>query len=276
MAYSKPLFLLIALFFVSYGWGQLSVMTYNIRYDNPDDGQNQWTERKAEVVAMLNYYEPDIIGLQEALNHQREFIDHNIAGYASVGFGRDGEGTISEATPLFYKTSILEILDTHTFWLSPTPDVPSKGWDASLNRIATYAKFRIKASGRIIHVFNTHFDHLGEKAREMSAQLLVEKINELKIGGEPIILMGDLNCEGTDSPYSVLTIELQDSYKGSPTNYGPIGTWNGFEILTPITRKIDYIFSKNLTVISCRHIDDRRENNLQLSDHLPVLTVFRD
>jgi len=251
-------------------------MTYNIRYDNPEDGENQWQERKGEVCALLNYYQPDVFGLQEALNHQRSYIHDCLNGYLSVGIGRDGEGRDSEATPIFYRAASLILLETETFWLSPTPDVPSKGWDAALNRIATYAKFQEKSSGAVFHVFNTHFDHIGSQAREHSAHLLLSKIKQMGLIDQKLIIMGDFNCEDSDPPYGTLSTALDDAFlNGVRSSYGPLGTWNDFETDTPITRRIDYIFTKNSEVQFCRHIDDRRKNNLQVSDHLPVLAEIR-
>ena len=141
--------------------GQTSIMSYNIRYDNPDDGPDWWEHRKTEVVALLVYYAPDFIGLQEALPQQTDFIDQSLPAYQYIGFGRDGQGTESEGAPIFYRPDRYELISSEVLWLSETPEQVSRGWDAALNRITTYGVFRERSTGDTLHIFNCHFDHRG-------------------------------------------------------------------------------------------------------------------
>ncbi len=254
---------------------QVSLMTYNIRYDNPGDGDNWWEYRKHDVIAVIKRYQPEILGIQEGLDHQVGFLNESLTDYQYVGIGRDGKGIISEFTAIFYDTTKYNLIDTKTFWLSPTPDVVSKGWDAALNRISTYASFEERTSGAIIHVFNAHFDHIGEEARENSARLIVDQINKWNLQQQAVVVMGDFNS----TPNSKAIAHLQESLTDTRTALsqkpsGPAGTFTGFDKEAELLHQIDYIFMKNMTVFSQRHIDDLRPNLLWPSDHLPVYAVL--
>ncbi len=264
------------LLFVSRGFAQTKVMSYNIRYDNKNDGDNWWELRKEEVVGMLQYYHPDIFGLQEAMPSQFDYVAKNMANYDYIGHGRDGVGTNSESTPIFYNNKKYELLHQETFWLSETPQEISRGWDAALNRIALYGKLKEKSTGQAIHIINTHFDHRGDVARYNSARVIMDIIKKYSIEEEQLIVMGDLNCEPSSSPIGILKEQLTDAFdlKDKPV-YGPIGTFNEFDTSAIADRRIDYIFTKNVSVGSYRCIDDRRANNLHLSDHFAVMIEMR-
>lgn len=186
-----PLFFLLTYLNCS---GQIGVLTYNIRYDNPNDGENWWDKRKEEVLDLLKYYNPEFIGIQEGMNNQVAYLDEQLENYAYFGFGRDGEGTSSEAVPIFYDSTQFELIEGKVYWLSETPEVISKGWDAALNRIVTYGAFRNKQQGDTLHLFNCHFDHMGKEARLNSAKVIIDKIKEWSLTDKKIIVMGDMNC----------------------------------------------------------------------------------
>ena len=146
----------------------IKLMTYNIRYDNPNDGENNWHNRKETLVNQILFYKPDIIGTQEGLEHQIHYINDNLKSYKYVGIARahnnvSGKG---EFSAIFYNTDKYAVLINETFWLSKTPEKPSRGWDASLNRICTYVLLKSNTSGERFWIFNTHFDHMGKKSRE--------------------------------------------------------------------------------------------------------------
>jgi len=163
--------------------------------------------------------------------------------------------------------------DQFTFWLSETPEKPSVGWDASMERICTYAAFTDKTKNDTLHIFNTHFDHIGEIARENSAKLILKKIEELGLLSKKVIVMGDLNSKPSEAPVSVLKSSLRDAFEFSfKKPYGPIGTFNNFDENIIPENRIDYIFTRNLKVLSYRCINDKRKNALCISDHLPVFT----
>lgn len=251
----------------------IKMMTYNIRYANDNDGENVWDNRKSKVVQLINYYEPLVFGIQEGLEKQVKYLDESLDSYDYVGVGRDDGKTKGEYSAVFYNTQALEVLESSTFWLSETPDKISKGWDASLERICTYARFKNKKTGKTFWVFNTHFDHRGEEARKNSAKLILEMINKkTNLGTDKVVFMGDLNLVPEHEAIATIKSQLDDSKTISEkAPYGPVGTSNGFKTDLVMTRRIDYIFTKNLKVKEYVQIDDRRDDNYYPSDHLPVL-----
>ena len=272
----KLIFILMGTFlFVTSSYAQTKIMTFNIRYNTPNDGENWWELRKNEVVESLKYYHPDFIGLQEAMPDQLKFIAANLDTYNYIGYGRDGKGIDSEEIPIFYNSTKYKLIEKKMFWLSETPEKVSRGWDAALNRIVVHGVFKCKTTNQIVDIINTHFDHKGENARLRSAELLINYVKENHLTHKEFVLMGDLNCLPTEPPIKLLESELNSSYgvKDVPI-YGPVGTFNGFDTIRNVTEKIDYIFTKNITVKNYRCIDDRRKNNLYLSDHFPIMIEF--
>lgn len=255
--------------------GQTSVMSFNLRFNNPKDNENSWEYRKEEVLEMLRYYSPEIIGIQEGLKNQVTYIDSVLNDYNYVGVGREDAHTKGEYAAIFYKTDRLKLLESKTYWLSEKPEEVSVGWDAAMERIVTFSKFKDLKNLDTLNVFNAHYDHVGKIAREESSKLILNIISDRKILKEKIIVMGDLNSEPEDQPIKLLKQTLEDSYENKNTKtYGPLGTYNGFNRDLIMQRRIDYILTKNINVIEYIHIDDKRKNNLFLSDHLPVLLKF--
>lgn len=168
------------------------------------------------------------------------------------------------------------VIKQSTFWLSETPDKKSKGWDAALERICTYALFEEIATGKKLYVFNTHLDHVGEAARTNSTKLILEKIAAINTDKLPVILTGDFNAEPSSEAYKTLTQTLNDSRTASKDKpIGPSGTFNGFKFNEPVTKLIDYIFvSKDITVLKYAVLNDSHEGRYP-SDHLPVLALLK-
>ncbi|MEE9409263.1 MAG: endonuclease/exonuclease/phosphatase family protein [Polaribacter sp.] len=256
--------------------GQTSIMSYNIRYDNPSDNENSWENRKNEVAGLIEYYHPDFLGIQEGLYKQVDFIQKNTSNYKYIGVGRDGSKK-GEYSAIYYDITKFELITQNTFWLSNRPNKISIGWDAALPRICTYGKFKNKLTNDSIHIFNAHFDHIGVKARKKAAKLILEKIIEYKLNNAVVIVMGDLNSTPMSEPVAIFSKKLDYGFKNSLKKfYGPLGTFNGFNNCLEIKKRIDYIFTKNITVLSYRHIDDKRVNNLCISDHIPVLVEIKN
>lgn len=252
------------------------VMTLNIRLDVAADGPNAWTERKGEVAFFISSRHPDIFCLQEGLIRQLEDLDQALPGYRRIGVGREDGAKQGEFCAVYFDTLRFVLMREHTFWLSDKPDTVSVGWDAALPRICSYGLFREKASGKLVHLFNTHFDHMGAMAREKSATLLLDRIALWTSEEECVILAGDLNCEPASKPIALLREHLIDGADIAPYGLvGPAGTWNGFDAAALPARRLDYIFVRNLDVVTYRHLDDRRKNGLWLSDHLPVRATVR-
>lgn len=255
----------------------ISFMSYNIRYDNVSDGENAWPNRKENLVQQLKFYEPSIFGTQEGLPHQVTYLNSELTNYNYVGEGRDG-GNNGEHSVIFYNKERFQIIKTTTFWLSLTPDVPSKNWDAALPRICTYALFKEKQTGLQFWVFNTHFDHAGQQARVKSADLIIERIASENTDDFPVIFMGDLNSEPQNEVISKLNEELIDTFNVSVTTpFGPFGTFNGFNFNEPVTRKIDYIFvSKSSQIEVIKYAALSNPKNLRYpSDHLPIYVELK-
>lgn len=248
---------------------ELKIITYNIRYDNPNDGKNAWTNRKEEMVTFLKDQNADLMGFQEVLSGQMKFLKSNLGAYQSVGVGREDGKNKGEFSPVFFKKDEFELIDFFTLWLSETPDRPSKGWDAALERIATFVKLKNKISNQLFIVVNTHFDHVGVKARTESSKLILRKIDEI-FNGEKVVFMGDLNSEpATDAVQEILKNGFSDSFL-CDSRSGPEATFSGFENTNYNEGpRIDYIFLKNW---SCQNytVLTPMNNSSNLSDHLPV------
>jgi endonuclease/exonuclease/phosphatase family metal-dependent hydrolase len=246
-------------------------MTYNIKYDNVRDTVNNWHDRKDKMAQLVDHYHPAFLGIQEGLAHQVKFLDEHLTDYSFVGVGRDDGQTKGEYSALFYDKTRFKVIESATFWLSDTPDRVSVGWDAAMERVCTYGLFENLSDHEKIWVFNTHFDHLGQVARKESAALIVNKIESLNGQDLPVILMGDFNAIPEDEPIKLIKRSMTDALDISAMPlYGPAGTFNGFTDIV-MTRRIDYIFIKNLAVLSYAHLDDKLANNKHISDHLPVL-----
>ncbi len=252
-----------------------SVLTYNIRYDNPADGENAWSERRHFLAGQLRFYAPDIFGVQEALRHQLEFLGEQLPAYSWVGVGRDDGEAGGEYSAVFFRKSRFSVQQSGTFWLSPTPERVSKGWDAALPRICTWALLEDKAAGRHVWVFNTHFDHVGREARRMSASLLLLRLWEMNRQRYPVVLMGDFNAGPNTEPIQILLRELYDArVRSQEPPFGPEGTFNGFRFHEPVELRIDYIFTTpDLRVRKYAVLSDSK-NCRYPSDHLPVYALL--
>jgi endonuclease/exonuclease/phosphatase family metal-dependent hydrolase len=269
----KSIFMLFFIFFSILSNAQeLKVMTYNIRLDIGVDGKNAWQLRKEFLTSQIQFYEPDIFGIQEAKPNQVIDISNALPKYSYVGIGRDGEGN-GESSNIYYKKERFILKKTNTFWLSETPDKISQGWDAAFNRVCTYALFNDSIANRHIWVFNTHLDHIGEVARTKGIQLILNKIAELNTQNYPVIFMGDFNSEPNTERIISLQNQMDDSRTVSKEKpFGPSGTFNGFKHKKPVKVLIDYIFiSKNNTLKVQKYgiLSDSKDLKYP-SDHLPV------
>jgi len=254
-------------------WAQdFKVMTYNIRYDNQWDTINSWEKRKSGVFKVIEESGADIFGVQEALHHQIEDLQNAFPGFEYVGVGRDDGKTKGEYSAIFFNKDKFELLDKGTFWLSETPEKPSVGWDASMERICSWANFKHLHSDTKFWVFNAHYDHMGVKARENSSLLILDKIEEFAKEDDPVIFMGDLNSLGNEEAINVIrNKKFQDIYfTSSDIRVHTLGTFNGFQNEFE-ARKIDYIFTRNLFLKNYQQIFDTMPNGNYPSDHFPVV-----
>ncbi|MDR8394592.1 endonuclease/exonuclease/phosphatase family protein [Aliifodinibius sp. S!AR15-10] len=253
-------------------------MTYNIRYDGsvydaPQLTANHWENRKDVQIGLLNFHHPDVVGLQEALQHQVEYFADNLPGYKWVGVGREDGEQEGEYNPIFYNSKRFTLVKYDTFWLSNTPQKPSKSWDAGYTRICTWGLLEDKQNGTKFFLFNTHFDSKGRVARLESAKLLKEKIKEIA-GGTAVIVTGDFNFIPNSKAYKEITSGklLRDSKKASRyPPYGPEGTFSGFDYNAQLKSRIDYIFVNTKVNVQKYGVLTDSYNQKYPSDHLPVM-----
>lgn len=255
---------------------QIQWATFNIRYDNPADSPNDWSQRKELVCQYITDHQLDIIGMQEVLHHQLNDLKTGLPGFAAIGVGREDGKTTGEYAPLFYRTDRFDVLDSNTFWLSQYPDsVGFIGWDGACTRIATWAKLKDKTTGKVFMAVNTHFDHIGTEARKNGALLIIEKIKEI-VGDQPAVLTGDFNVTEESEAYQTLTTHafvLKDAHKIADKTGGPSYTFHDFGRLPQNEReRIDFIFVTPQIKVTESKIDQEPKGTAgYLSDHNPQL-----
>lgn len=224
----------------------LTVGSYNIRYDNKNDelNGNGWQQRLPVISSLIQFIDYDILGCQEVLVNQLADLSDQLTGYDYVGVGRDDGKEAGEFAPIFFKKNKFNLLDSGQFWLSQTPDKPSKGWDAALPRICTYVHLQDKSSGKKLWYFNLHMDHVGTKAREESCKLVIERIKAMLDPSEAVVLTGDFNVDQHNPIYTILEQSgiIKDSYELAPFKFAWNGTFNAFDnnLFTP--SRIDHVF----------------------------------
>ena len=247
----------------------INVMTFNIRYDNPKDGDNGWKFRKEHVAEVITREQPDVIAIQEATKSQMEYLQSQFEHLAPIGEHTKG-GQKGEFAGLFINKTKFDVLNSGQLWLSKTPlKKGSIDWDSALSRSATWAKIKSKGEkSRPFIVFGTHFDHRGVEARLESAKLLISKIEEL--GKDiPVILMGDLNCQLKSEPMKQF---LESGLKVAVTeNAG--GTFHSFKGNTN-GRRIDFILLNQHWIVESASILRPRKGDKSASDHDPVVATI--
>ncbi len=253
----------------------LRVSSFNIRLDIASDSSNAWGFRKAGVARFLEEQQLQLLGMQEVLHHQLTDILAACPEYGYAGVGRDDGRTKGEYSPVLFRKDLFELLSSNTFWLSEQPDsAGSKGWGAAYPRVATWAKLKSKATGKILVICNTHLDHMSKQAQQNGLQLILDSL--AVIGkGLPVILCGDFNVT-TDSPAYLLPgaspLELNDSYVIANEKSGPAWTFHDFGREREAERvKIDYIFvSPGIHVDTFQSVFEEADG-VYLSDHNPVI-----
>ncbi len=234
---------------------ELYVCTYNLRYKNSSDTDagNGWNTRRTYLINLVNFQQPDLLGVQEALPAQMTDMRNGLTEYGSIGVGRNDGNNSGEYSAIFYRKETMVLLDNGDFWLSDTPYKPSKGFPSkggstSYYRICSWGKFFHKPSGTVIYHFNTHMD-LDETNRQQSYYLIKQKIEEIASKTAPVIVTGDYNAVQTEDSYKLFLNSgfLYDSYTRAKQKFVTNGTCPGFNANNYSTaggdyRRIDHIF----------------------------------
>lgn len=257
------------------------VMSFNLRFGSANDGDNRWENRTELVRKAVEKNAPDLLGTQETLPFQAEFLSESFPEYQRIGRSREPENPNGEQCTLYFRPDRFDLLASGHFWLSETPDQPgSRSWDSSLPRMATWARLWDRKTRKPILMVNTHFDHRGEVAREKSAALLRERTAQLAQGAS-VVITGDFNC-GTDSPphqqlvnHPQGEVTLQDTYLTlHQESESPAGTFNGFQGRRDGAR-IDWVVVSEDWKVVRSEIEDYQENNRYPSDHFPVVAEIK-
>lgn len=247
-------------------------MSYNIRLDLASDKANAWPYRRNELTGQIAIIRPDIVGMQEVLSSQRRDIMQALPGYEMVGVGRDDGRNAGEYSPLAISRAKFDVMESGTFWLSPTPEQPSLGWDAAYKRIVTWARLMHKATGMRMLVLNTHWDHMGMTARRESGSLIRRWIGSHRKNDEPLLLLGDFNAPLTEQSVKTLTdAGLRDTRAAAMAVSGSETTFNAFQPIPPAAAAIDHIFvGQGWTVRRHATIAQNVDGRVP-SDHFPIV-----
>jgi len=250
----------------------MDVMTFNLRFDNKNDGANAWPLRRELVKQLVEKYNPHVLGTQEGLWSQLAYLKDNLSAYHIHTPNREFDPTCQYPTLFFHKEKF-EVLEGGEFWLSLTPMVHrSKNWDSAFPRMMSYAKIRMDGKGEPVWVSVTHLDHIGTEARYQQAKIIADWIKQRTA---PIILMGDFN----DSPGSPVHRVLSSPETGLKDTWSVLGcteetpdsmTHHGFTGV-PQKARMDWIMiSPHFKVKKTDIIKDNRDGRYP-SDHFPYM-----
>lgn len=257
----------------------ITVCTFNIRYANASDAEagHGWEQRRKEQIRQwLAAQTLDVIGFQEVLPLQNEDLQTMLEAFDHYGLPRDDGHSSGEMSPIYWRKDRFEKIAARTLWLSETPGQPGPGWDAGLSRIVTHVTLREKASGRILEIWNTHFDNRGSEARLESAKLISTWSSDAAQKNTDQILMGDFNCLENSPPVMVLK-KANWGLVGDNDNAkveGPIGTIAPGFTHVEGTPRIDHVFCRGSLLPITRTTHVSKANGLVHSDHLPVVVEF--
>ena len=253
----------------------LGVMTFNIRYGTAGDGENSWDNRRDIVANVVREYEPDIVGMQECLLFQAQYLDEALPAYEHFGVGRESNGT-GERMEVFYRADVLAPLETGHFWLSKTPEVPgSRDWKSANVRMVSWARFYHYNSKQSVYFLNTHFDHRSQEARKEAARVLERHLRSIA-RETPVIVSGDFNAKAEESePWETLTGgRLKDAWLAAEKRVGPPITWSGFKSPENSVNRIDWLLCSGMESVTTCETVIYNENGQYPSDHFPVFGRF--
>lgn len=262
------------------GIGEVRVMSFNIRYGTADDGDDAWPNRRALVLDVIRAFDPEVLGIQEALAFQIDQLAGALPGHEVIGVGRDDGARAGEFSAILVARARFEIVASGTFWFSDTPEAPgSMSWGNRIPRISTWARLRDRDTGRRFSVYNVHWDHESQPSRERSAALLLERIAARADSAEPVLVTGDFNAGEANPAFRMLVesdaIALRDTYRDLHPNATDTGTFNGFEGLRG-GDKIDAVLASEGWCTRGAEIVRTAEDGRYPSDHFPVAAVVEE
>ncbi len=255
----------------------LNVMSFNIRYDNPDDSLNNWQYRKDVAAKTIKNQNADIVGTQEVLVNQLNDLKSRLPEYNAIGVGREDGIEKGEYSAILYKKDRFKEIKSGYFWLSETPEVAgSKGWDGACERIATWAILEDISSKKQLFFINTHLDHVGKIARQEGVTLLLSRANALA-NGLPIIMTGDFNATPESDVIKHVTDvnspeHLIHSKDIAVEKSGTDWTFHGFGKV-PMERRefIDYVFVSKGIKVAKHSVLPEKLDDIFISDHSVVV-----
>jgi endonuclease/exonuclease/phosphatase family metal-dependent hydrolase len=254
---------------------RLDVMTFNIRTANGRDGDNAWLNRRTLVAETIRKFGPHVLGLQEVVNEQIEYLAAALPDYRWLGIDRELNGGVglSEYVPIFYRHAELSPIESGNFWLLPTPDAPPRVPEGGrVSRIVTWAKFHHLATGKPIYVFNTHFTLRQGEAQLDSARMIKARIAPLP-AESIVVLTGDFNAVAeTSEPWRELAeASLADAWLVAGERRGPASTLSGFgPPREGEASRIDWILVRGPVVVRTAETVLHNEGGRYPSDHYPV------
>ena len=246
----------------------IKAMSFNIRTANAKDGTNSWEYRADAVLAMIQDQAPDVLGLQEALLRQVQPLIYFLDDYKWIGVGREDGKKDGEIMAILYNKKTTSLLKWGTYWLSETPDKPSKGWDAEYMRTATWALLKDKKTGKKYFLVNTHLDNSGAQARENGLALVIERIAAMNPDGYPLLLMGDFNMTLDDPSMAPAKKNLQNCRQiaAKSDDLDTCHDWGrNFSA-------IDFIWEKGFgSCVEYETLTKEYGGRAYISDHYPIL-----
>lgn len=258
---------------------EIKIMSFNVRTTlTESNSANNWDNRKEACIMLINDHMPSIIGVQEAkYAHHWTYLKEQLAdNYTGYGVNRDTgkESGSGEVMGVLYNRNVVEKLDGGTFWLSETPDVPSKGFGANYSRCATWGLFKHKATAKTFYYINTHIDHQVELAKIEGMKLISAHFEEYK-DSYPLFLTGDFNMTSDHVAIDPIESYMYNTREVAPAMFTDYDTtYNGFK--TGKQSIIDHIYcSNNLTVVEYHTIDEQYNNTVYCSDHYPVYSIIK-
>ena len=243
---------------------EVKVMSYNIRHtgEKKDTGVKHWDARKFATINMMRAEKPDVVGMQEVKADQKDYLIEQLPEYQPVMQSK------SNTKFIMFRKDRFTLLDQGNFWLSETPDVPSKGWGSISERATLWIKLKENATGKEFYVFNTHLDVKSREARIKGAAMCTQQMKKICGTRTPQFIVGDMNSFEVDE---LLKFEeaLKDARKTSKeTNHQP--TYNGFG-KTDVDFAHDHIYYLNAKPVRFQLLNGKNYGVEFISDHFPIM-----